>query len=198
MILKNYFKLNVLSYSYSDKVKITFRSMSNNHKGFKLEYSTANCDRNYTSEQGRILHNGFTSCWITITVPANHTISLYFNHFSIYDPEQCTLNALQVRSFTLAKEIAFERTQKLFNLLWKPEWRKMCIDTHCKFKFLNRFIYLTGTRGWLKWTAYNDAVQHGNAKPDFQLWQQTHFTLLDRERQLLSKLWHHLHDHGCR
>ncbi|XP_012062648.1 PREDICTED: cubilin [Atta cephalotes] len=83
-------------YSYSDKVKITFRSMSNNHKGFKLEYSTANCDRNYTNEQGRILHNGFTSCWITITVPANRTISLYFNHFSIYDPEQCTRNALQV------------------------------------------------------------------------------------------------------
>ncbi|XP_071569184.1 cubilin isoform X2 [Temnothorax nylanderi] len=83
-------------YSYNNEVKVTFRSLSNDHRGFKLEYSTASCDRNYTSEQGRIFHNGFTSCWITITVPANHTISLYFNHFSIYDAEQCTRNALQV------------------------------------------------------------------------------------------------------
>ncbi|XP_011637168.1 cubilin-like [Pogonomyrmex barbatus] len=83
-------------YSYSDNVELTFKSTSNDHKGFKLEYSTTNCNRNYTSEQGRIFHNGFTSCWITITAPANHTISLYFNHFSIYDPEHCTRNALQI------------------------------------------------------------------------------------------------------
>jgi len=49
-------------------------------------------------------------------------------------------------------------------------------------------MYLTGTRGRLKWTAYNDAMQHGDTKPDFQYRQQTHFALLDRERQLLSKL----------
>ncbi|KAL0113327.1 hypothetical protein PUN28_012468 [Cardiocondyla obscurior] len=83
-------------YGNTDELKMTFKSLSNNHRGFKLEYSTANCDRNYTSEQGRIFHNGFTSCWITITVPANYTISLYFNHFSIYDAGECTHNALQV------------------------------------------------------------------------------------------------------
>jgi len=88
-------------HSYNDEVKVTFRSLSNDHKGFKLEYSTANCDRNYTSEQGRIFHNGFTSCWITITAPENFTISLYFNHFSIYDGEQCTHNAMQVRYLPL-------------------------------------------------------------------------------------------------
>lgn len=70
--------------------------MSNDHKGFKLEYSTANCDRNYTSEQGRIVHRGFTNCWITITAPENHTISLYFNQFNVYDAEHCTRNAVQV------------------------------------------------------------------------------------------------------
>lgn len=88
-------------HSYNDEIKVTFRSVSNDHKGFKLEYSTPNCDRNYTSEQGLIHHSGFTNCWITITVPANRTISLYFNHFSIYDSEQCTRNALQVRYLPL-------------------------------------------------------------------------------------------------
>ncbi|XP_029168402.1 cubilin-like [Nylanderia fulva] len=83
-------------YGYGDSVQITFKSMSNNHKGFKFEYSTANCDRNYTSEQGRIFHQGFTNCWITITAPANHTISLYFNQFSVYDIEHCTQNAVQI------------------------------------------------------------------------------------------------------
>ncbi|XP_050461753.1 cubilin-like [Cataglyphis hispanica] len=83
-------------YSYGDSIQVTYKSMSNNHKGFKLEYSTANCDRNYTSEQGRIFHRGFTNCWITITAPENHTISLYFNQFSVYDAEHCTRNAVQV------------------------------------------------------------------------------------------------------
>ncbi|XP_039305004.1 cubilin isoform X2 [Solenopsis invicta] len=83
-------------YSHSNRVKVTFKSLSNDHRGFKLEYSTANCDRNYTSEQGRIYHKGFKSCWMTITVPATRTISLYFNHFSMYDSEQCTHNALQI------------------------------------------------------------------------------------------------------
>ncbi|EZA59389.1 Cubilin [Ooceraea biroi] len=83
-------------YSYSNEFQVTFKSTSSGHKGFKLEYSTANCDRNYTSEQGRIAHHGFTSCWISITVPANRTISLYFVQFNLYDAEHCTHNALQV------------------------------------------------------------------------------------------------------
>ncbi|EFN66210.1 Cubilin [Camponotus floridanus] len=87
-------------YSYGDSIQLTFKSLSNDHKGFKLEYSTANCDRNYTSEQGRIFHRGFTNCWITITAPQNHTISLYFNQFNIYDTEHCTRNALQIHDGT--------------------------------------------------------------------------------------------------
>ncbi|KAH0948163.1 hypothetical protein HN011_006977 [Eciton burchellii] len=83
-------------YSYGNELQVTFKSTSSGHKGFKLEYSTANCDRNYTSEQGRVSHHGFTSCWISITAPANHTISLYFNQFTIYDAQHCANNALQV------------------------------------------------------------------------------------------------------
>lgn len=87
----------IFSHSYSNNIQITFNSMSNQYKGFKLEYSTAKCDRNYTSEQGRIYHHEFSNCRFTITVPANRTISLYFNQFSIYDAEHCIHNALQVR-----------------------------------------------------------------------------------------------------
>ncbi|EFN89302.1 Cubilin, partial [Harpegnathos saltator] len=83
-------------YSYSNSIQVVFKSIFNGHKGFKLEYSMASCDRNYTSEQGRIIHQGFTNCLITITVPENRTISLYFNQFSIYDSEHCTHYALQV------------------------------------------------------------------------------------------------------
>nr|XP_012218853.1 PREDICTED: cubilin-like [Linepithema humile] len=83
-------------YSYGNSIQISFKSMSNDHKGFKLEYDIAKCDRNYTSEQGRIFHHGFSNCWFTITVPANRTISLYFNQFSIYDADHCIHNALQV------------------------------------------------------------------------------------------------------
>lgn len=112
-------------HSYSHRIKVTFRSLSNDHRGFKLEYSTANCDRNYTSEQGRIHHNGFTSCWITITVPANRTISLYFNHFSIYDAEQCTHNALQVRYLPLYLLTSRLRGHRNYSIYFrKPEYVK--------------------------------------------------------------------------
>lgn len=188
-------------HSYNDEIKVTFSSISNNHKGFKLEYSTPNCDRNYTSEQGRIYHKGFTNCWITITVPANRTISLYFNHFNIYDSEQCTRNALQVRylHLHLLKKSRLREQRNYSIYFWKPEWCKTHFDTRrCKSKFSNRFTCLIDTRGRLKWTAYNNTMQRSDTKPDFQYRQQTHFALLDRELQLLSKLWHHLHDHGCR
>ncbi|KAK2582770.1 hypothetical protein KPH14_005035 [Odynerus spinipes] len=85
-------------YSSNNVVKIVFKS-SHRGKGFKLEYSDIGCNRNYTSDetQGRIVHEGFTDCWITITTLPNRTISMYFNNFRLYDREDCTRNALQVR-----------------------------------------------------------------------------------------------------
>ncbi|XP_012276352.1 cubilin [Orussus abietinus] len=86
-------------YSASKFVDVTFRSTASEkmHKGFKLEVSSLSCSRNYTSLQGRIVYNGQQDCWITITVPENYTISLYFTQFNIYDNEQCTHSAFQVR-----------------------------------------------------------------------------------------------------
>ncbi|CAD1477835.1 unnamed protein product, partial [Heterotrigona itama] len=80
---------------YSTELDLTFKGSITGHKGFKLEYSKANCDQNFTAEQGRIVHEGVNDCWITITAPENHTISLYFNQFSLYDPNECTENTLQ-------------------------------------------------------------------------------------------------------
>ena len=74
---------------------MTFKGSSTGHKGFKLEYSKATCDQNFTAEQGRVVHEGVNDCWITITAPENHTISLYFNQFSLYDSTECTDNSLQ-------------------------------------------------------------------------------------------------------
>lgn len=72
-----------------------FKGSSTGHRGFKLEYSKASCDQNFTAEQGRIVHEGVKDCWITITASENHTISLYFNQFSLYDSNECTQNSLQ-------------------------------------------------------------------------------------------------------
>ncbi|XP_033347146.1 cubilin [Bombus vosnesenskii] len=83
-------------YSYSTELHVTFKGSSTGHKGFKLEYGKSTCDRNFTAEQGRIVHEGITDCWITITAPKNRTISLYFNQFSLYDPDECTKSSLQV------------------------------------------------------------------------------------------------------
>ncbi|XP_012136673.2 cubilin [Megachile rotundata] len=83
-------------YSYSSELEVKFQIDSTHHRGFKLEYGSSSCDRNYTAEQGRIIHEGITACWITITAPANHTISLYFNKFRLYDPNECAQSALQV------------------------------------------------------------------------------------------------------
>ncbi|XP_076766726.1 cubilin [Xylocopa sonorina] len=82
-------------YSISTEIEVTFKGTSTGHTGFKFEYGVASCDRNYTSEQGRIVHESIEDCWITITVPANSTISLYFNQFGLYDPEDCTKSSLK-------------------------------------------------------------------------------------------------------
>lgn len=58
----------------------------------------SSCDRNRTGVQGRLVHQGFAECWVTITAPANYTISLYFNHFRLVDDSECKENALKVSS----------------------------------------------------------------------------------------------------
>ncbi|XP_046744297.1 cubilin [Diprion similis] len=87
-------------YSSGGNLEIKFISSQNpksRHTGFKLEYSTNLCNRNFTGEQGRIVHQGLLDCWFTITAPVGHTISLYFTKFDLYDSRACTSNALQIR-----------------------------------------------------------------------------------------------------
>lgn len=141
--------------------------MSSGHKGFKLEYSTANCDRNYTSEQGRIIHEGFTSCWIMITAPANHTISLYFNQFSLYDSEPCTHNAMQARYFFyFYRENTRSRSRYLYYYLLQKlhvtysDMRKqiLTIDLSFSYKFLYFQIHDGNSSGPLLTTLCNTAL----------------------------------------
>ncbi|KZC14141.1 Cubilin [Dufourea novaeangliae] len=82
-------------FSYSNEVEVRFQGNTPGHRGFKLEFVNAVCDRNYTRQQGRIIHEGIKDCWVTITAPVNHTISLYFNRFMLYDPDQCTKSSIQ-------------------------------------------------------------------------------------------------------
>ena len=82
-------------------MEIKFRSSvqpQRKNKGFKLEFGFSSCDRNRTGMQGRLVHQGFEECWITITAPANHTISLYFNFFRLVDDSDCKDNSLKVSS----------------------------------------------------------------------------------------------------
>lgn len=83
-------------YCYSTELDLIFNGVKPGHKGFKLEYSKATCDRNFTELQGRIVHEGIDDCWVTITAPENHTISLYFNQFMLYDQTDCTKAGLNV------------------------------------------------------------------------------------------------------
>ncbi|KAJ8670094.1 hypothetical protein QAD02_001353 [Eretmocerus hayati] len=65
-------------------------------KGFKLEYGGATCSRNYTGLQGRIVHDNVASCWMTIKVPGNRSISLYFNHFFLPGGHDCSRGYMQI------------------------------------------------------------------------------------------------------
>ncbi|XP_018577861.1 cubilin-like [Anoplophora glabripennis] len=87
-------------YSIGRSLTITFRSLitSKTSKGFKIEYRTAGCNRNYTSLQGRIFSsNDKSECFITITVPENRTISLYFQKMVISHSFNCKKAAFEVR-----------------------------------------------------------------------------------------------------
>ncbi|XP_035743302.1 cubilin-like [Vespa mandarinia] len=121
-------------YSSSKEFNIRFKTSSRG-KGFKLEYSLSNCNRNYTADetQGRIIHQGFVNCWITITTLPNRTISLYFNNFRLYDQEGCTGSALQIREGDFSGNVLailcglespspiFSTSNKLSLHSWSPE-----------------------------------------------------------------------------
>ncbi|KAK0081191.1 hypothetical protein PV325_012606, partial [Microctonus aethiopoides] len=83
----------------SNEIEIDLKTTSHNHeksRKFKFDVALANCNRNYTSPQGRIIHQGFTDCWITINVPAGNTISLYFNGMRLFDINECARSNLQI------------------------------------------------------------------------------------------------------
>ncbi|KAG5668318.1 hypothetical protein PVAND_016262 [Polypedilum vanderplanki] len=74
-------------YSQTSKIRIYFESNSvEEFSGFELEVRTINaCSRNYTALQGRLMADAQPeSCHMTITVPENYTISLYFSKFYFY------------------------------------------------------------------------------------------------------------------
>ena len=100
--------ISFFSCSYSTDIEVTFQGNSAGKKGFKLEYNSASCDRNYTAEQGQIVHESIENCWVTITAPKNHTISLYFNRFMLYDPSECTKSSLQASVSTLPMQFSFK------------------------------------------------------------------------------------------
>lgn len=109
----SFLKFDIFFHSY-ENIHMTFKSLTSGHRGFKLEFSTTKCDRNYTSEQGRIIHHGFIECWTAITVAANRTIALYFNAFSLYDAKECTQNVLQVcYSFGIKKILLLKNTTRI-------------------------------------------------------------------------------------
>lgn len=84
--------------SQTSKIKIYFQSNSENEfAGFNFTLKTLkNCDRNFTSLQGRIASTDeLSDCKTTIKVPANYTITLYFHRFFFYETD-CTVSFLKV------------------------------------------------------------------------------------------------------
>ena len=78
--------------SQTNKVKIIFQSDSvNQFKGFQMKVSVVKaCSRNYTSLQGRVVSGeDVEDCKMTITVPDNYTIAIYFFKFFFYE-QDCT------------------------------------------------------------------------------------------------------------
>ncbi|KAF5282685.1 hypothetical protein FQA39_LY17492 [Lamprigera yunnana] len=67
-------------------------------KGFRMEYVLAGCNRNYTSIQGRYTKSdtGTDNCVLTITVPRNYSISIYFMSFQLDDYEGCKKMSMEV------------------------------------------------------------------------------------------------------
>jgi cubilin len=81
---------NILPHDYlssSNKIRIYFESNSMaEFEGFELKIKTVDaCSRNFTALQGRLVSSPDPKdCQITIKVPENYTISLYFYRFNFY------------------------------------------------------------------------------------------------------------------
>lgn len=112
ILINNYF-------SYGDQIEVKFKSSIQNapkHKGFKFEYGISKCDRNRTGLQGRLVHQGFDECWLTITAPINHTIALYFNSFRLGGYDNCDETALQV-SFSFKFNYCYWKLLDIYKFL---------------------------------------------------------------------------------
>ncbi|XP_076655704.1 cubilin [Halictus rubicundus] len=132
-------------YSHTNEVLITFKGTSPAHKGFKLQFTNATCSRNYTSEQGRIIHEKTNECWTTITAPANHTIALYFNRMIFYDLEDCTKTAIEIREGgfdgrLLAKLCGVETPEPVFSV-----GNKLSIHSRTEWSSIYEYYDITFT-----------------------------------------------------
>ena len=96
-LFKRFFFFFFQCSSYRD-VEIIYKASKRQikNKGFKLEYSKADCSYNYTSLQGRVIHEDIKECWVTIKVPKNYTINIYFNQFKLLGSNDCSEGHMQV------------------------------------------------------------------------------------------------------
>ncbi|XP_070174131.1 cubilin-like [Littorina saxatilis] len=84
-------------------------------RGFKLNYSWADCNKNFVASSGRITSPGYpglypsnANCVITVTAPVGTKLALYFSKFFIEPHSSCLYDYLQVRNGTTnqAPEVA--------------------------------------------------------------------------------------------
>ncbi|XP_059179039.1 cubilin-like [Physella acuta] len=90
-------------YSTSKQIFIESQLSSSSASRFQLNYTLADCNRNYTHSSGRLTspnypdeHPHYLDCKYIITSPGNTTISLYFNEFSLEHNHYCFHDSLQV------------------------------------------------------------------------------------------------------
>ena len=85
--------------SITNRVYVSFESDGQiEGKGVSLRvHESSVCAKNYTALQGRIVQNELQKdqqCTITVQVPHNYTIALYFNMFYLYNVD-CAVHALK-------------------------------------------------------------------------------------------------------
>uniref|UniRef100_A0A182INM1 Uncharacterized protein n=1 Tax=Anopheles atroparvus TaxID=41427 RepID=A0A182INM1_ANOAO len=86
--------------SITNRVYVKFESdFSIEGRGVALRiHESSRCAKNYTALQGRLVQNEMAkneTCTITVEVPQNYTIALYFNSFYLYNVE-CDKHAIKV------------------------------------------------------------------------------------------------------
>ncbi|XP_060536860.1 cubilin [Cylas formicarius] len=131
-------------YSADNTVTIAFKSLPSGHKGrgFKLLYGTSGCDRNLTEDNGRLVnsHNSNRNdCTISITVPENHTISLYFLLFYTSQRPDCKDLGIEIRETNstgteLLRACGFKLPNPVFS-----NTNKLWIQFHNLPNFISRY-----------------------------------------------------------